>query len=359
MEAEDVRLIFRLFLEGHEQSGPMGVKAIVTWLNSRGHRTRGGSRWGVGSLHQLLTNPVYAGRMQFNRKESRPHRRKHASETISADVPRIVEPELFEGVQGALKARNPKVTPPRVVTGPILLTGLATCAACHASMTVRTGTSKSGRVHRYYACSTSARMGKGACAGRSIPMGKLDALVTSQLIDRLLAPERLREMLTRLMERRVAKSVEVDLRIRSLQAKAEEADERLRRLYTLVETGDVEPDNLLTSRIAALNLDRQITREALERAQGSRQSQIVIDDPRVDAFGQMMRERLTTGDIPFRKAYLGAIIDRVQVGQDRIEIFGRKDVLEQAVAAGASLGVRSFVRRWRAGKDSNPRPPNS
>ena len=87
-------------------------------------------------------------------------------------------------------------------------------------------------------------------------------------------------MLTRLIERRVAKSVEVDFRIRSLQAKAEEADERLRRLYTLVETGDVEPDNLLKSRIAALNLDRQITREALERAQGSRQSQIVIDDPR-------------------------------------------------------------------------------
>jgi hypothetical protein len=29
-------------------------------------------------------------------------------------------------VQVQLKARNPKVAPPRVVTGPILLTGLAT-----------------------------------------------------------------------------------------------------------------------------------------------------------------------------------------------------------------------------------------
>jgi hypothetical protein len=43
-----------------------------------------------------------------------------------------------------------------------------------------------------------------------------------------------------------------------------------------------------------------------------------------------------------------------------IRIVGRKGVLEQAVLAkGDPLpGVRSFVRSWRAGKDSNPRPPD-
>jgi recombinase-like zinc beta ribbon protein len=39
---------------------------------------------------------------------------------------------------------------------------------------LRTGTSKTGAVHRYYACSTCARKGKTVCKSRSIPMAKLD-----------------------------------------------------------------------------------------------------------------------------------------------------------------------------------------
>lgn len=46
VEAEDVRLIFRLCVEGPDRHGPMGIKAIVSWLNEHGHRTRLGSRWG-------------------------------------------------------------------------------------------------------------------------------------------------------------------------------------------------------------------------------------------------------------------------------------------------------------------------
>ncbi len=76
VEAEIVRLMFRLFLEGDHGSGPMGVKRIVTWLNERGHRTRVGATWGIGPMHALLTHPVYGGRMRFNRQEARTGRRK-------------------------------------------------------------------------------------------------------------------------------------------------------------------------------------------------------------------------------------------------------------------------------------------
>jgi site-specific DNA recombinase len=92
-------------------------------------------------------------------------------------------------------------------------------------MTLRTGTSRSGHVHRYYACSTHARAGKSACPGRSIRMDKLDTLVTDQLVERLLAPQRLKEMLGGLIERREARSAEVDARNRALRAKANDAEE--------------------------------------------------------------------------------------------------------------------------------------
>lgn len=85
----------------------------------------------------------------------------------------------------------------------------------------------------------------------------------------------------------------------------------------------------------------------MARAQSTRQRQIVLDESRIEAFGRLMRVRLTTGDI--RQAYLGTIIDCVEVDEGHIRILGRKDVLEHAVAAGAQrhLPVRGFVRRWR------------
>ena len=41
--------------------------------------------------------------------------------------------------------------------------------------------------------------------------------------------------------------------------------------------------------------------------------------------------------MPFRKAYLGSIVDRVEVDDHEIRIIGRKDVLEQAVQATGGL----------------------
>ena len=37
VEAETVRLTFRLYREGDGTSGPLGVKKVVNWLNERGY----------------------------------------------------------------------------------------------------------------------------------------------------------------------------------------------------------------------------------------------------------------------------------------------------------------------------------
>ena len=107
----------------------MGVKAIAVWLNEHAYRTRAGATWGIG--------PIHAGRARFNVVDSRSRTRKAEVEHVTADAPIIIDPPVFERVQALLRQRNPRISPPRVVSGPILLTGLAFCATCSGGMTLR------------------------------------------------------------------------------------------------------------------------------------------------------------------------------------------------------------------------------
>src|SRR5262249_42709696 len=110
--------------------------------------------FGVAGVHRILTNTVYIGQWKFNQTSSRTRQRKPDEEVVRISVPSLIEPQVFEHVQRQLHARSPQVAAPRVTTGPILLTGLAVCATCRGGMTLRTGTSQNGVIHRYYTCST-------------------------------------------------------------------------------------------------------------------------------------------------------------------------------------------------------------
>jgi hypothetical protein len=143
----------------------MGVKAITTYLNARRIFTRDGGRWGIGQLHRVLTRTTYIGQHEFNRRGAATGP-KPATELITAEVPPLIDQATFDAVQTHLHARNPKVTPARVVSGPTLLTGICFCANCGGAMTLRTG--KGGR-YRYYTCSIKAP------AGRNWLQGPLDS----------------------------------------------------------------------------------------------------------------------------------------------------------------------------------------
>src|SRR5215471_12211016 len=358
VEAETVRLIFKLYLLGDGSSGALGVKEIVKWLNGRGYRTRKGKSFGVGQVHKLLTNTIYIGRWKFNQASSKTGERKADNEIVEIPVPAIIEPDGFEQVQRQLHARSPKKQAPRVTTGPILLTGLAVCAACRGGMTLRTGTSKGRRVYRYYTCSNCATKGKTACKGRSIPMQKLDTLVTEHLMERLFRPERVAAILASLSSARVEKEAALNGRLIALQRQVIDADDKLKRLYRLVEDGLTDFDEVLKDRLNTLKADRDRAKAALERAKEHSATQIRIDPALIERFGRTMRENFSTGSVPFRKAYLRSLMDVIEVDDNQVRIKGRKDLLEKAVLASQNgqTGCSQMSTRWRARRDSNSRP---
>ena len=118
VQAETVRLIFRLAREGSGSSGPMGVKSIATHLNASGIRTRDGGRWGLDAVHKVLTRTTYVGRHRFNTKFWKTRERKAETEIVEMAVPAIVDKDEFEVVQMLLKSRSPAMVAPRIVSGP-------------------------------------------------------------------------------------------------------------------------------------------------------------------------------------------------------------------------------------------------
>ncbi len=67
LHADAVRLTYRLALEGDGTTGQMGLKNIVSYLNSRRFFTRDGGRWGVGQVRPILTRRTYMGEHEFNK----------------------------------------------------------------------------------------------------------------------------------------------------------------------------------------------------------------------------------------------------------------------------------------------------
>ena len=125
---------------------------------------------------------------------------------------------------------NPKKTPPRVVTGPILLTGVAICAGCGSGMTLRTG--KFNR-YRYYACAGRAQKGPTKCEGCAVPMDGLDTLVLDQLADHVFRPDRLTDLLKGYLDRSQDAEHERRQRLGRLKAELTEVDGAIQQLLAL------------------------------------------------------------------------------------------------------------------------------
>jgi site-specific DNA recombinase len=355
VEAELVRLIFRLYAEGDGRSGPLGVKETTKWLNQRGYRTRRGATFGVGPLHRILKSSYYAtGKWPYGRRNSRTGGLHDPATIVEIEIPPIIQLELLEKVHARLARNNPRVTPPRVVNGPTLLTGLATCACCGAGMT-RTGTRRRNRSYSYYTCAGCHQKGKSVCRGRHVSMAKLDGLVIENVKERLFTPERLTTILESLLERQRTKNRAVEDRRAALAAELAATNEKLNRLYRAIEDGIVNLDAQLKQRVDALKAQRDLAQASLDRVVVQANTRAMITPDRLAAFSQLMRERLDTGDNQARKAYLQSVISHIEVDDDKVRIIGDRATLA-AVIAGRQTAhgrVSGFVRNWRARRDSN------
>ncbi len=361
LHAETVRMIYRLFLEGDGNTGPLGVKAITCYLNERRLFTRDGGRWGLAQIHAILTRTTYIGQHRFNTRTHKNREKKPESEVAIMEVPPLIEREVFHLVQARLKSRHPSLVPARVTSGPTLLTGICFCSKCGGAMTLRTGRGSTGAEYRYYTCSTKARQGKTGCVGRTIQMGKLDDLVANHLDERLLVPARLEKILSSLLDRRSDRAERRREQLAEINRRVTETEARLNRLYDAIEAGlaDLNDENL-KERMTSLKAIRDQAKAEAERLQATLDSSgnqtITVD--MLDSLSSAARAGLRLEEGGYRREHLRALAQRVEVADDEVRIMGSKaELLRTLVAASsgksAAFGVSGSVLKWRARKDSN------
>jgi site-specific DNA recombinase len=129
-------------------------------------------------------------------------------------------------------------------------------------------------------------------------------------------------------------------------------------LYLAIEYGVIELDDDIKGRIVSLKERRDIIETSLARITQNIGANVELDSDRIAKFSDLMQRKLDDGDVKTRRTYLSSVIDRVEVDDDAIPVFGRKDVLADAIAGRNSPAenVSGFVRKWRARQDSNLRP---
>jgi site-specific DNA recombinase len=130
------------------------------------------------------------------------------------------------------------------------------------------------------------------------------------------------------------------------------------RIYLAIENGVIELDDDIKGRISSLKERRDVIEASLARIAQNIGADVQLDDDRIARFSELMQRKLDDGDVRTRKAYLSSVIDRIEVDDNAIRVFGRKDVLAAAIIgrSGTSGNVSGFVRKWRARQDSNLRP---
>ena len=352
-ESRVMRLIFDLATG--VRGRPLGVKAIASYLNERGFLRRG-RRFTTGGVHDLLTTTTYFGRHYFNRRDSRNGAPRPPSQWIAFRVPALIEEATFNTAQGLLQSRAPKRMPPRVANGPTFLAGLARCGHCGAALIQNTG---KGGAYRYYCCSRKLKEGAMACRGMRMRMDKLDGTVIGEVAKRVLEPERLREMLESYVKTASDRQEMNRDRLSKLRAAHKETEAKIMRLLELVENGLMHAeDTELRERLTGLKLHRdEIARETSDLQRRMTSGEPRITPEKVGHLAVLLRDKLHEGPPELRQAYARLLLNEVTVSDQEIRITGSKAVLARAAASKdvdlAAPAVLSFVREWRARKDSN------
>ena len=230
-EAVRVKAIFEMYLTERSLLPTVQVLNGRGWNNKRwqtrkGH-ARGGKPFTRASLHKLLTNVTYIGRVKYKLED-------HPGEQSA-----IIDPEVWAQVQALLR-RNGRTGGLEVRNRfGFTLKGLIRCAGCGCAMTPSHSVQNKTKRYRYYVCLKATKHGWDACPAPSVPAGQIEKFIADQIREIGRDPALRRETVRQVREQERERLTRLDAELRQIDRDLAAWDADIRRLLVnpLPETG--------------------------------------------------------------------------------------------------------------------------
>jgi len=224
-----VREIFQLYLKKRSISDVIAELDRRQWVTKE-HRTKtgrqmGGRSFSKSSLHYLLSNPVYVGKLRLK------------GVVYEGEHEAIIDDATWSRVQDLLNGNCRSRGGPNHNRHGYLLKGLVRCAACGAAMSPST-TRKGAKSYRYYVCVSAGKKGYATCPCPSISAQKLEDVVVEQI--RVIGQDRelQKETLRQVAEARDAKRQALLSDQKRHRARLEKLRGKIRTLLDALATGE-------------------------------------------------------------------------------------------------------------------------
>ena len=194
------------------------VAEIVAVLTERGIRSVRGGPITHNIVTTMLKNKRYIGELRYR-------------EIVNPDgIPPIITKELFARVQ-ELMEKNKKAPARHKAEDEYLLTTKVFCGLCGAYMVGESGTSKTGKLHRYYKCA-SAKKRRG-CKKKSVRKDWIEHLVVKEAMQLLQSDAMIERIADMVLDLQKEENVTLPL----LRKQLAEVERGIRNMLNAVEQG--------------------------------------------------------------------------------------------------------------------------
>ena len=297
VEAPIRKLMFELYLE-HKR-----IKRVARILNERGYRTRKGGEFVAGSMRRHLNDPMAKGLRRVNYTQSlgkgKSWKLKEEDEWIFVEVPAIVSAEVWDKVNQILEENGQAHKKPN--RGVVYLFGGYVHCACGTKMYVRTRSPK-------YTCRS--------CKNKmEIPI--LEEIFHEQLKAYIVDNDEI----TLHLDKASSRIRDKEELIETLKKESKKVQERMDHLIHLSQTGQIPVDGFGKHYQPLHDQYQQIEQQIPELAGEIDFLKIQLassDDILSNAHD--LYERWPTLDFKTKRSIIEAILDKIEVGEDEIEI---------------------------------------
>lgn len=314
-EAEAVRLIFKMYLEGY------GYTAIINELNRRSFTTKRGKPFGKNSIFDILKNEKYSGIYIYNKTvpvgaDGKWNRHQTRSEDeiirIEGGIPQIISKEDFQKVQQKMAERKHKAASYKAKQE-YLLSGKIRCGNCGSTYC---GNSRKTNGSLYISYTCVKKNGSVKCKNPGIKRDVIEQLVLEKLSTTVFSEDVLPTIISNYNEYALGRNTEYTTIVKELKQKISDTERGISNIVELVvSTGS----SALTEKLKELEATQQQLTESLMDAE-HKISQLAVNEKKIKSAFYKAKQMLKSGTLKNQKAIIEKYVKRITIYEDRIEI---------------------------------------